>query len=347
MQGTLLVGTAGQGILRSVDDGASWHRLGLKEAIEFDGVVRCLAVDPADPRRVFAGADCGICLSTDGGAHFSRIASPADGMTVWALAIDPRDPSVMYAGTGAPSRAAMFRSLDGGASWTRLPPEIPEFCRGVNRPRILAICVDPAVAGEVWFGVEEGGAWRSGDRGDTWTRVDQEGAREGAIANPDIHGVTILAPADGQPRKTLVLSVNTVYASTDDGRTWVGEPSRLRFDGMYYTRTAQPLADGSALLLAIGDGTPGTRSHIYRSADRGATWERALLHAAPNSTFWAFGTHAADPRFVLAGTKYGHLFRSMDGGRSWFKDWRDFSEITSVAWTPHVAPVHAHPQSIA
>jgi len=111
MQGTLLVGTAGQGILRSVDDGAIWHRLGLKEAIEFDGVVRCLTVDPADPRRVFAGADCGICLSTDGGAHFSRIASPADGMTVWAFAIDPRDPAVMYAGTGAPSRAAMFRSL--------------------------------------------------------------------------------------------------------------------------------------------------------------------------------------------------------------------------------------------
>jgi hypothetical protein len=47
MQGTILVGTAGQGILRSVDDGATWHRLGLKEAIEFDGVVRSLAVDPA------------------------------------------------------------------------------------------------------------------------------------------------------------------------------------------------------------------------------------------------------------------------------------------------------------
>ena len=42
MQGTILVGTAGQGILRSVDDGATWHRLGLKEAIEFDGVVRAL-----------------------------------------------------------------------------------------------------------------------------------------------------------------------------------------------------------------------------------------------------------------------------------------------------------------
>jgi hypothetical protein len=57
--------------------------------------------------------------------------------------------------------------------------------------------------------------------------------------------------------------------------------------------------------------------------------------------------HAADSRLVFAGTKYGHLFRSMDGGRSWFKEWRDFSEITAVAWTPFVAPVAAHAQSIA
>ena len=40
------------------------------------------------------------------------------------------------------------------------------------------------------------------------------------------------------------------------------------------------------------------------------------------------------------------LFRSTDGGRSWFKEWRDFSEITAVAWTPYAAPVTAHPQSI-
>ena len=78
MKGTILVATAGQGILRSVDNGASWHRLGLKEAIEFDGTVRALAVDPADPQRVLAGADVGLCLSTDGGAHFSRVSSPMD-----------------------------------------------------------------------------------------------------------------------------------------------------------------------------------------------------------------------------------------------------------------------------
>ena len=96
-----------------------------------------------------------------------------------------------------------------------------------------------------------------------------------------------------------------------------------------------------------GDATPGTRSRIYRSEDRGRTWAPAIQHTAPNSTFWAFGAHAADPHLLFAGTKYGHLFRSLDGGRSWFKEWRAFSEITAVAWTPFVAPVTAHAQSIA
>lgn len=344
MQGTILVGTAGQGILRSMDDGASWHRLGLKEAIEFDGVVRSLAVDPQDPMRIFAGADCGICLSTDGGAHFRRLPSPADGQTVWALTIDPSDPRHIFAGTGAPQRAVMFRSSDGGASWIRLGIELPEFCKGVNRPRILSICVDPDDGRDVWFGVEEGGVWRSRDRGETWQRVDNA---NGDITNSDIHAIAVLPASASGPKARLVLSVNSVYTSLDDGQSWTGVASKTRFDGMYYTRTVQTLPGRSdELLVAIGDGTPGTRSRIYRSADRGASWEPSVLHSAPNSTVWTFGGHASNPLLLFAGTKYGHLLRSTDGGKSWFKEWREFSEITSIAWTPAVADIKAHPQSI-
>lgn len=344
MKGTILVGTAGQGILRSVDDGATWHRLGLKEAIEFDGVVRAIAVDPADPSRILAGADAGMCLSTDGGAHFSRVDSPMNGLTVWAIAFDPANPKNVYAGTGAPSRAKMFRSTDGGLSWRTLNVELPEFCKGVNRPRILSVCVSPVDGREVWFGVEEGGAWRSLDGGDSWERMDTP---ESGISNSDIHAIAVLPPHEGAPVKRVVLTVNSVYESSDDCATWSGKASKERFDAMYYTRTVQVVdAAGTRLLLAIGDGTPGTRTAIYRSDDRGASWERALLHTAPNSTVWAFGAHPSDPALLFAGTKYGHLLRSMDGGRSWFKEWRDFSEITAVAWTPFVAPVTAHPQSI-
>jgi len=344
MNGTILVGTAGQGILRSVDNGATWHRLGLREAIEFDGVVRSLAVDPSAPSRVLAGADAGICLSTDGGAHFQRVESPANGMTVWALAFSPSDPKLVFAGTGAPSRAFMYRSRDGGLSWEQLGVELPEFCAGVNRPRILTICVHPERGEEVWFGVEEGGAWRSNDAGDTWQRVDTPGR---GINNSDIHAIAVLPATPTAPASHIVVTVNSVCESTDDAETFSTKASKERFEGLYYTRTVQVLDPrGDQLLLAIGDGTPGTRTRIYRSGDRGQTWSQALLHTAPNSTVWAFGAHASDPALLFAGTKYGHLLRSTDGGRNWYKEWRDFSEITSVTWTPFVAPVHAHAQSI-
>ncbi len=43
MDGTILVATASQGVLRSSDDGTTWQRIGLHQALEFDAVVRCLA----------------------------------------------------------------------------------------------------------------------------------------------------------------------------------------------------------------------------------------------------------------------------------------------------------------
>jgi photosystem II stability/assembly factor-like uncharacterized protein len=337
------VATAGQGILRSNDDGTTWHRLGLKEAIEFDGVVRALAVDPGQPRRVYAGADCGLCISDDGGAHWRRAAGALTGMTVWSIAIDPHNPRVVYAGTGAPSRAALFKSEDAGERWTRLPPELPEFCLGVNRPRMLTICVDPDDSQQVWFGVEEGGVWRSRNAGQDFERLD---AAHHPIRNSDIHAISIL-PATPKAAKTiLVLTVNTVHVSDDDGVTWDAQLSKQRFDGLYYTRTVMPVQKShTELIMAIGDGTPGHRTRLYRSSDRGHAWVETELDVAANSTFWALGSHAADPARIYAGTKYGDLFRSNDAGRTWHKEWREFSEITALAWTPVAAPLVGHAPS--
>jgi photosystem II stability/assembly factor-like uncharacterized protein len=79
-------------------------------------------------------------------------------------------------------------------------------------------------------------------------------------------------------------------------------------------------------------------TRIFRSTDLARTWTESTLDSPANSTTWAFAVHPADPALVFAGTKYGHLFRSTDGGRSFRKEWREFPEITDVAWTPYVAP---------
>jgi photosystem II stability/assembly factor-like uncharacterized protein len=334
MQGTVLVATAGQGVLRTCDDGATWSRIPLGQAVEFDAVVRCLAVHPDQPEVVFAGADIGLARSDDAGVTWSQVSSPFDGMQVWSVAIDPADPDRMLAGTGAPSRAALFRTTDAGATWERLPPELPEHCAGVSKPRILTIAWDHVDGKSAWFGVEEGGLWRSRDRGATWERTDGTPKdRPDGVTNSDIHCVTVI---DGPPKTIVCAVVNALFVSQDDGATWTRTDTRAVW-GIYYTRLTARLPASNALLLGIGDATPGTRTRIFRSDDLASSWTEATLDVPANSTTWAFGTHPADPDLVFAGTKYGHLFRSADGGRSFTRQWREFPEITDVAWTPAIA----------
>lgn len=335
MDGTILVATAGQGVLRSNDDGATWARIPLEQDVEFDGTVRCLAVHPRDPHVVYGGADVGLARSDDAGVTWRRVPSPFDGQQVWSIAVDPRDPDSMLVGTGAPSRAAMFRTKDAGASWERMSPEIPERCAGVSRPRILTVTWDQVDGTSAWFGIEEGGLWRTRDRGDTWTRIDGTPATlPHGVTNSDVHCVVVL---EGPPKTLVCLVVNAIFVSTDDGETWTRTDTRKTW-GIYYTRLVTRLPGSDALLLGIGDGTPGTETRIFRSDDLARTWQPAELDTPANSTVWAFGVHDAAPDVVFAGTKYGHLFRSTDGGRSFRKEWREFPEITDVAWTPHVAP---------
>ena len=339
MQGTILVATAGQGVLRSSDDGASWARTPLDQALEFDSVVRCIAVHPTRPEVVYAGAEVGLVRSDDAGFSWTRVSGPFDDTQLWTLSIDPNDPDFLLVGSGAPDRAYVWSSTDAGATWTELPPRIPATCAGVSKPRILTSTVDPSDPDRLWFGIEEGGLWHSADRGASWERLDAAPGTAGAVTNSDVHAVLV---HPGDPKTHLVVTVNALWTSRDRGATWEGRIAREAF-GYRYARTVAVLPDGHTLLFACGDGTPGTVTRVYRSDDVGATWQETTFDVEPNSTVWGFGVHPADPALVFAGTKYGHLLRSVDGGRSWVKEWREFSEITAVTWTPAVAnPTNPH-----
>lgn len=65
------------------------------------------------------------------------------------------------------------------------------------------------------------------------------------------------------------------------------------------------------------------------------TWEMLTMPVEPNTPMWAFATHPADPGLILACSHYGQLFRSDDGGDSWVKLRREFTEIRALAWTPN------------
>ena len=92
--GAILVGTIGQGVMRTLDDGGSWTRASVRQGMHSDALVRSLLADPRQPEVVYAGTDMGLYRSDDAGARWARLDTPMSGAMVWSLAFDPVDPTV-------------------------------------------------------------------------------------------------------------------------------------------------------------------------------------------------------------------------------------------------------------
>lgn len=324
-KGTIVVGTIGQGVMMSADDGASWTRAGVGQGMHSDCLVKTLRAHPGSPEMIDAGTDAGLYRSDDGGTRWRLLDTPMSGSMVWSLAVDPVDPNVMFAGTGTPSTPGVYRSTDAGKSWEHLPVAISEDCPNVGIPRVTGIAVDPTDHRNVWVGLEVDGVRCSRDGGDTWTEVN------GAIPNPDVHNVLVIA---GPPRTVFVVVNDDVWRSIDDGKTW--EPARARevFPWHYPRGIAARPDDSRTVFLTLGDTTPGRIGTVMRSRDAGATWEHLALPGQPNSAVWTVSVAATDPDLTFAASRYGYLYRSDDGGDSWRKLWREFGEVSSVLWVP-------------
>ena len=325
MKGTILVGTIGQGVMMSPDDGESWTRASVRQGMHSDAIVKTLHSDPRRPEVVHAGSDMGLYRSDDGGGQWRLLDTPMTGSMVWSMATDPRDAAVMFAGVGTPSKPAVYRSADGGKRWEALPLDIAAECPNVGVPRPTAIAVDPLDSRRVWVGLEVDGVRHSRDGGDTWTKVN------GQIPNPDVHNVLVVA---GPPKAVFTVVNDDVWRSVDDGRTWHAARAREVFPWHYPRGIAVRPDDPKTVFLTLGDSTPGRVGTVMRSRDAGATWQSVGLPVQPNSAVWTVTVPAGAPDMVLAASRYGYLYRSDDGGDSWRKLWREFGEVSSILWIP-------------
>jgi photosystem II stability/assembly factor-like uncharacterized protein len=319
-----LVGTVGQSVL-ATDNGERWDRSGPNVGFHSDAIVRTLVNRPEAPHVVWAGTDQGILRSEDGGRHWTRLDGPLSGQQVWRISLHPTEHRVVFAGTGTPARAQIYRSDDDGATWKPLPVEIATECAAVGVPRVTDIAVDPDEPMHLWASVEVDGMRRSTDGGESWQRVD------GGITNPDGHAASVTSG----PPKSVVLTVNNeIFISRDDGATFTPVSVKQHFPYTHIRDVVFDAVDPCTAWAAIGDATPGTTGTLMRTQDAGETWQAVELSQPPNSAMWVVRAQPDNPRRVLAASRYGYLYESEDGGRSFRKLSREFSEVSSIVWVP-------------
>jgi len=295
-------GWFGQVIQRSSDGGRTWETMGNKFAYE--------------------GAT-GTHLWYDGTPH------PWDFARVWHLEPSPTDPDTVYAGV---EDAALFRSTDGGQTWSELPGLRRHPSAGVWQPGAGGMCLhtillDPATPGRIFIAISAAGAFRSDDGGGSWKPINK-GLRSEQIPDPTAevgHCVHRITQHRARPNTLFMQKHWDVMRSDDAGETWREVSGNLPTDFGFPIDVHAHEPETVYVVPIKSDSEhypPEGKLRVYRSRTGGNEWEpltRGLpqQHCYVNVLRDAMAVDALDPCGIYFGTTGGQVYGSADGGDSW------------------------------
>ncbi len=149
-----------QGILRSLDGGATWRR----PSLGMWGPASSFAVSGRTLGLVLAASPLGFFKSVDGGDRWVLVSRGLGATEAHTIAFVPSDDRVVY----ATSTRGLFRSKDQGATWSQVTGGIPFT-------DITGLAVGPDGRTLYASDFTWGGIFRSVNGGDTWERLPTEG----------------------------------------------------------------------------------------------------------------------------------------------------------------------------
>ncbi len=387
---TFRSGGPGSGLYRSDDGGDTWHKV-TSEVFPDDSIGRiALAVSPVMPERIYAlieSPQTALYRSNDGGKswvmvnktsavserpfYFSNIiADPVDSNRVWkpglmlsyskdtgrtfqrdlmsfgggvhsdlhALWISPENNNFMYLGTDG----GIYISNDQGKTW--------RMVRNLPVSQFYHVSVDNRRPYWVYGGLQDNGSWMGPSQGpggitnDVWKNI---GGGDGFYAFPDPDDPSVIySQSQGGEVSRVYLRSNEMkdikpYADEQTGK--------LRFNWN------TPFLFGPSGALYIGS------QYLYRSVDKGDTWERISPDLTTNDpaklrqeksggvtidntaaenhcTIFTIGESPLDKNIIWVGTDDGNLQFTRDGGKSWSNVTAHVPDLPPHTWCSSVTP---------
>ena len=254
---------------------------------------------------------------------------------IWSLAAGGNDqPGTLWAGT---LPGGLFVSHDRGDHWDLvrslwdMPQRAEWFGGGYDVPGIHSICVDPTNSSEVLVGVSCGGAWVTGDGGQSW-RPSAAGMRASYMPperelDQSIQDPHLITRCAGHPQVLWSQHHSGLWRSTDGGRLWQqlgqdvpGLPSDFGF-----TVAAHPTDGDTAWFVpAVADQKRipvGRALCVTRTRDGGKSFEALRQGLPQQDCFDLVYRHglavAPDGRTLAMASTTGGAWISEDGGDHW------------------------------
>jgi photosystem II stability/assembly factor-like uncharacterized protein len=241
---------SGKGLFKSTDAGKTWSFAGLPDSHHIARIV----IHPTNPDIVYVAAighlfsrnaERGVFRTRDGGRTWAKVLYLNDGVSAIDLVINRGMPDVLYAAMYEKQRlpwqliesgpgSGIYRSDDGGTTWTKLEGGLPTGRIGrigldiyQKSPNILYALIENqnpkpgsdarevSATSPLAAGIIGNQLYRSDDHGRTWRSVTDENVA-GGKAPYSFNQIRINPHND----KTVIVTSDAMYISRDGGRTW-------------------------------------------------------------------------------------------------------------------------------
>ncbi len=260
----------GDGVYKSTDGGKTWKNMGLKKSEHISKII----VDPRNSNVVYVASygplwsddgDRGVYKTTDGGETWKQIHFISDKTGTCDLVMDPQNPDVLYEAVhqrrrhvytyiGSGPESAIYKSTDGGKTWTESKSGLPSGKMGR-----IGLAVSPVDVNIVYAIIEaEGdaqGFYRSDNKGATWEK------RSKHVTSGNYYQELVCDPKDVDK----VFSMDTWLHHTENG-------------GKSFKATGEPNKHVDNHCIWINPTNTdhwivGCDGGIYETYDHAATWE--------------------------------------------------------------------------